>query len=235
MKCMKNAKTIIAVLAIAFVVYNAVLFALCGFAGHGVAFWLSFGFMMVAFLFPTVGCLILGKRGLSLRDWLFGFPLLKHSAVYLAVEFAVSTLFIVLGYFVEVKWGIVFAPQFVILGVYLAFVISCLSAKRTIDELHTKVKDKTTFIRLLKVDADMLVNSSESAEAKKVFGDFAEEVRYSDPMSSESLFEHEKEISLAVAQAGEKLASGDEAAAIALCRKASRLLSERNEKTKALK
>lgn len=235
MKFNKKTKMFLAIITIAFIVYNAVLFAVCGFTGHGAGFWISFGFMTLAFLLPAIGGLVLGSRILSLKDWLFGFPLVKHSTVYLVAEFAVSTLFIILGYFFDIKWGLVFAPQIVFLGVYLVFAISCLLAKQTIDEVHTKVKDKTTFIRLLKVDADMLVKNAVNDEDRKVFVEFAEEVRYSDPMSSEALFELEKEISLAVAQANEMLTKGDGESALELCRKASRLLYERNKKTMALK
>lgn len=224
-----------AILVIAIVVYTVVLFVVCGFEGHGAEFWISFAFVMISFLLLAIGGAVLGSRGLSLKDWLFGLPLVKHSAAYIAFELVISTVFIVLGYHTKVKWGLVFAPQFIALGVYLVFAISCLLAKQTIDDVQTKVSDKTTFIRLLKVDADMLVERAASADAKKVFSDFSEAVEYSDPMSSEALFELEKDISLAVAQAGEKLSAGDEASAIALCKKASLLLSERNKKTRALK
>lgn len=226
---------LMAILVIAIVVYTVVLFVVCGFEGHGAEFWISFAFVMISFLLLAIGGAVLGSRGLSLKDWLFGLPLVKHSAAYIAFELVISTVFIVLGYHTKVKWGLVFAPQFIALGVYLVFAISCLLAKQTIDDVQTKVSDKTTFIRLLKVDADMLVERAASADAKKVFSDFSEAVEYSDPMSSEALFELEKDISLAVAQAGEKLSAGDEASAIALCKKASLLLSERNKKTRALK
>lgn len=235
MKLTKKSKMLMAVLVIAIVVYTVVLFVVCGFEGHGAEFWISFAFVMISFLLLAIGGAVLGSRGLSLKDWLFGLPLVKHSAAYIAFELVISTVFIVLGYHTKVKWGLVFAPQFIALGVYLVFAISCLLAKQTIDDVQTKVSDKTTFIRLLKVDADMLVERAASADAKKVFSDFSEAVEYSDPMSSEALFELEKDISLAVAQAGEKLSAGDETSAIALCKKASLLLSERNKKTRALK
>lgn len=235
MRLTQKTKMVLAIIAICFVVYNTVLFVLCGFTGHGAGFWISFIFMTVAFLLPTIGGMLIGARGLSLRDWLFGFPLVKHSAVYLACEFTVSTLFIVLDYLLQINWGWVLVPQLIILGVYLIFAISCLFVKQTIDEIHTKTKDKTSFIRLLKVDADMLIELSSDPEAKKTFSAFADEVRYSDPMSSEVLFELEKDISLAVTQARNKLSDGDESAALELCHKASLLLAERNKKTQALK
>lgn len=235
MKLTKKSKMLLAIIAICFVIYNAALFVLCGFTGHSAGFWISFIFMIVAFVLPTAGGMLLGIRVRSLRDWLFGFPLVKHSVIYIVCELAVSTLFIVLEYLHQIMWGWAFVSQLVILGVYLIFAISCLLTKQTIDEIHTKVKDKTSFVRLLKVDADMLVAHAVDPEAKKVFKAFADEVRYSDPMSSEALFELEKDISLAVTQARNKLSDGDESAASELCRKASLLLDERNKKTKALK
>ncbi len=235
MKLTKKAKMLLAILIIAIVVYNVVLFAICGFGGHGAEFWISYSFMMLSFLLIAVGGAVLGLRGLSLKDWLFGFPLVKHSTLYIAFELVASTIFVILGYYAKVSWGWVFSLQFAALGVYLIFAISCLFAKQTIDEVRVKVSDKTTFIRLLKVDADMLVERALTEDAKRIFSAFSENVEYSDPMSSEALFELEKDISFTVAQAGEKLSEGDEASAVDLCKKASRLLSERNKKTKALK
>ena len=146
MKLTKKAKMLLAILIIAIVVYNVVLFAICGFGGHGAEFWISYSFMMLSFLLIAVGGAVLGLRGLSLKDWLFGFPLVKHSTLYIAFELVASTIFVILGYYAKVSWGWVFSLQFAALGVYLIFAISCLFAKQTIDEVRVKVSDKTTFI-----------------------------------------------------------------------------------------
>ena len=235
MRFLKSGKRLLVILGIIFIVYNVVLFALCGFNDHGVAFWISWAFMMVAFATLALSVGFIGKRVMILRDWLFGYPLIKHSFIYIIFELVLSTLFIVLDGLMLVKWVIAFSLQFIALGVYLVFAVSCLIAKEAIDNVNTKVKDKKTFIRLLKVDADILVDACNDPDAKKKFSDFAEMVRYSDPMSSEALFELEKEISYCITLANEKIKQNSKDEALELCQKASLLLTERNKKTKALK
>ncbi|MDO4544110.1 MAG: hypothetical protein Q4C01_06105 [Clostridia bacterium] len=224
-------------LIIAFVVYNAVLFAICGFKGHGAAFWLSWVFMLAAFGCIATASVILAKRKMELKDWLFGYPLIRHTTIYVIVEFAISTVFIVLDCLLSspIEWGWVFAAQIIPLGVYLLFAISCIIAKQTIDEMQIKTTDKTAFIRLLQIDAEMLSNACQDPKAKEVFKQFSEDVRFSDPMSSEALFELEKDIQLAVNRARDCQKSGDIESAIKLCKEASTLLTERNMKCKALK
>lgn len=233
MKLTKKGKMLAAILAIAFVVYNIIFFILCGFTGHGATFWLSWAFMMIAFgSMATIGC-ILGRQGLFLRDWLFGYPIIKHSTIYLILEFLLSTVFVVFDK--SVPWGWAFAAQLLIFGVYLVFAISCFMAKETIKEVKTKVSDKTRFIKLLRTDAEMLVEKCDDPALKEQCRKFAESVRYSDPMSDEALFELEKELAYTVSQCDQAIVARDYIQAEQLCSKASLLLTERNRKCKALK
>lgn len=233
MKMTKKAKMLGAILAIVFVVYNVVLFVLGGFTGHGPVFWLSYVFMLLAFAAMTGAGVLLGKRGIFLRDWLFGYPIIKHSTVYIIAEFILSTVFIVLDK--NIPWTWAFAAQLILLGVYLILAISCLLSKETIDDVHTGVKGKTDFIRLLHADAEMICEKCPDPETKREFQKLADAVRYSDPMSNENLFELEKEITFVAAQADQYIVEGKNDDALKLCEKALLLLSERNKKCKALK
>lgn len=233
MKLTKKGKMLAAILAIAFVVYNVIFFILCGFTDHGATFWLSWAFMQVAFgAMICVGC-ILGRQGMFLRDWLFGYPIVKHSTLYLIIEFIVSTVFVVLDD--RMPWGWALAAQLLLFAVYLIFAISCFLAKETITEVKTKVSDKTRFIKLLRADAEMLVEKCDDPALKEQCRKFAESVRYSDPMSNEALFELEKELAYTVSQCDSAIVAKEYEQASQLCAKASMLLMERNRKCKALK
>lgn len=233
MKLTRKTKMTGAILAITFAVYNIVLFVICGFSGHGAVFWLSYVFMLLAFAAMTVAGVLLGKKGIFLRDWLFGYPIIKHSTVYIFAEFIASTVFIALDEYV--KWPWAFAVQLILLGAYLVVAISCLLSKETIEDVETKVKDKTDFIRLLCIDTEMICEKCADAELKNEFQKLADTVRHSDPMSNENLFELEKEIACVVAQADKCTVDGENGEARALCEKALLLLFERNRKCKALK
>ena len=113
--------------------------------------------------------------------------------------------------------------------------VSCFLSKETIGDVHIKVSDKTRFIKLLGVDAQMLVEKCSDTETKRECHKFAEAVRYSDPMSSEALFELEKELALTVSQCDKAIEANDFVTAKDLCAKAILQLTERNKKCKALK
>lgn len=233
MKLTKKGKFLAAILAIAFVAYNCIFFLLCGFTGHTAVFWISWGFMIVAFAAMAIVGLVLGKQGMLLRDWLFGFPIVRHSAIYLILEFVSSTLFVVFEE--KIPWGWVLAIQLLFFAVYLIFAISCFLAKDTIAEVNTKVSDKTRFIKLLRTDAEMLVEKCGDPALAEKCRKFAEAVQYSDPMSDEALFELEKDLAFTVSECDKAIVAQEYGKAEQLCDKASLLLTERNRKCKALK
>lgn len=232
MKMTNKGKMFAGMLALAFVAYNVVLFIAAGFEFHGPAFWVSYAFMMVSFAaLAAAGC-ILGSRGMLLRDWLFGYPLIKHTIVYIACEFIVSTIFIAIDSY---GWKLAFIIQFLLLAIYLVFAISCFLAKTTIEEVKEKVAVKTQFIRLLMVEVEGVENRCADAETKAEIAKLAEEIRYSDPMSDEALSDIEAELSGAVAELKSAVNAGDNDNAKFFCNKASMLLADRNNKCKALK
>ena len=233
MKISKKTKMMTAIGAVIFAVYNIIFWLLCGFTGHRATFWISWGFMMVSFCALAVSYALLGQRRLLLRDWLFGFPIVKHSTIYILAEFLLSTVFVILEK--KISWQLAFSVQILIFAVYLVFAISCFLAKATIDDVHTRVADKTRFIKLLRADVEMLVEKCTDPGLKPKLGALAEAVRYSDPMSDESLFELEKELALTVSNCDQAITDARYEEAAQLCEKASLLLKERNKKCKALK
>lgn len=222
------------VMAIIFVTYNVVLFSICGFEDHGATFWISYLFMLLAFATLLFSGYIMMKRGMKIRDWLFGYPILKHCTIYIISEFCFSVLFMLLDN-MDFPWQITLSVQLILLAVHLVFVISCFMAKETIDEIQTKVKDATTYIRLLQADVEMVAEKATDASVKEAFNKLAEQVRYSDPMSNANLFELEKQISQQVSNADSCLTLNDIEGALQCCNRATLLLVERNKKCKALK
>lgn len=233
MQLTKKRKMITAILAITFIAYQVTLFSLCGFGGHTAVFWTSWVFMLAAFAAMTVSIAILGQRGMFLRDWLFGFPIIKHSTVFLTVELAASIAFMLFEKRVLWRWA--FAVQFLLLCVYGICAISCFLTKETINDVHTKVSDKTRFLKLLRADAEMLVEKCTDSVTKEECQKLAEAIRYSDPMSSETLQELEGDLARTLSECDRAVTAKDFAAAKELCAKAMLLLAERNKVCKALK
>jgi hypothetical protein len=197
------------------------------------SFWTALAFAEVSLLVLLIVLLSLGNTLVILKDWFFGYPLIRHCAIYLGLTMFSSTVFMILHTYVT--WGVVLGVSLLLLTIYLVFALSCLIAKRAIQEIEGNIKEKRLFIDLLKVDAEMLCAACNDAQAKKIFTEYAELVRYSDPMSAEVLFELEKEVQLQTMKAAEALREDRLEDAIKHCKEAQLLLMERNKKCKALK
>ncbi len=233
-KLTSKVKMIALILAIAFVSYNVVLFVICGFAGHGASFWISYVFMLIAFAALTGTGYMLKSRDIQPKDWLLGYPVLKHSTIYITVEFIFSILFMAFDS-IDAPWWIAFAAQMITLAVHAVFIISCFLAQETIVDVQTKVKDATSFIKLLQVDVEMVAEKATVPAVKEAFLKLAEQVGFSDPMSNDNLFELEKQITLQVSNADSCMTLNDIEGALQCCNRATLLLIERNKKCKVLK
>lgn len=231
-----NSKTkmIAMIYAICFVVYNVVVFVIAGFEDHGASFWISYAFMIVAFAMLALTLFTLKNRSVQPKDWIFGFPILKHSAIYIVAEFIISVLFMLLD-LADCPWWVALVVQIIVLAIHAVLVISCFMVQDTVMQVQTKVKTATFFIKMLQVDVEMLSEKATDSTVKTAFAKLAEQVRYSDPMSSEALYAIENQIKLTVDNADRCIAANDVNGALQLCDKATLLLLERNKRCRALK
>lgn len=231
MKISKKAAMFAGILALIFLAYNLTLFVFTGF-DHYASFWISYVFMLISFVVLACVGTLLGQRGLMLRDWLFGFPIIKHSVVYLVVEFAVSRIFMAID---SDSWKLAFVLQFLIMAVYLVFAISCFLAKETITEIEERVAVKTQTIRLLYADMQTAAQGCADAELKPTLEKLAEELRYSDPMSNEALADLERRLANVIGEVKALVLSGQYELAKQNCVTVANLINERNLKCKVLK
>ena len=216
--------------AIVFILYHCVLFLLAGFTGHTSTFWLSYACILLSFLAILVSTLLMGNQTLRLRDWLFSWPLIKHSILFLVTEVVVSSIFMVLED--QVHFAIALAVQLIVVGVYAVFAVSCLSAQEAVTEIHEKIRSSTTFMLSLRLKADQLAGRAPQLQALQ---QLAEELRYSDPVSNPALAAMERELGLCIAQIEEMLNARCAAQAQPLCQQALLLLQQRNDYCKSMK
>ena len=230
------------VLAMFFFAYNVSLFVVYGFlrynylAYSGIAFWASYAFVVIAFATAGITFLVTLLMKAELKDAFLRLPIFIHSITFLALELVVSSVFMAIVNFLGWDlWYLAIPAQLILLVVHIAIVISCFFVKGHIKKVDEKVKDKTNFIKLLKVDVDVIAETAVDAEVRDAYLKLSEQVRYSDPMSHESLFELEKQILECLDFGKRCVEQGKNDAALENCQIASRMLFERNEKTRALK
>lgn len=233
MKTKKQSPLVIAIGAILVAVYNIVLFIIAGFEDHTSVFWISYVAMMLAAATAAVSFWNFSKSQVVLKDLFLGFPILRHTFIYIIAEFVLSSLFMILE--TVVSWELALIVQLILLALHVVIILSCFATKGTVENVSAKVKEKTTAIRMLHADAAMLAEICPDPEAKKEFEELSEMIRYSDPMSSQLLATLEEDIAREIRDAKMNLSCEDIPAALNSCKRAKFLVKERNLKCKALK
>ena len=123
----------------------------------------------------------------------------------------------------------------VVLGINIAALVKNAAAIDIVEEVDHKVQGKTLFIRSLTADAELLLTLARSEEAKVQCHKVYEAIRYSDPMSDDSLAALENDISLRFAHLREAVETDDPAQIQQLADEMLLLLKDRNQKMRLLK
>ena len=194
-------------------------------------FWLSFGYTLAAFAVAGAAFDIAFFRHPGAKSRFYGFPIAKIGAVYWLVQLIAGLAAMALG-----SWIPVWLAVLVYTALLGAAAIGLIAADAVADEIHTqdaKLRQNVTVMRTLQSQVSQLdCTDPEAAAAVKKF---AEELRYSDPVSSPALEEAERDLSAAVANMQSAVMDNDSAAVKQLCRKATALLTERNRLCKLYK
>lgn len=186
------------------------------------AFWISYGFTLAAFAVVLASVYIAFLRKGDAKSRFYGFPIARIGIIYGAAQLVVGFLFMALGTYIA--WWVAVLVYSVGLG---AALIGLVGAEAVVDEIHVqdeKLKKDVTVMRTLQSKVNQMAVNCDAQELKQ----FAEELRYSDPVSSEALFEAEQDLSAVVDELQQAVIDGDSAAVGQLCRRASAMLAERN-------
>lgn len=185
-------------------------------------FWFSFVFTLIAFCVTGYALYTAFLKKPDARSRFYGFPIARIGVLYGGVQLAVGLLFMALG-----KWIPAWLAVLVYAAMLGAAVIGLVSADAVVETIHTqdqKLKKDVTFMRSLQSKANQMAAQCSLPEVQQ----FCENVRYSDPVSSEALAEIERDLSAAVDDLQAAIVDGDKGVISQLARKADTLLSERN-------
>lgn len=189
---------------------------------HTATFWVSFIFTLISFAVVAASIYIAFIRNPDAKSRFYGFPIAKIGVIYGAVQLLAGIVFMALAAIV---------PAWVAVLVYaIAFgaaVIGLISAETVVEEIHlqdAKLKKDVTLMRSLQSKISQIAAQSEDAAIKSL----ADEFRYSDPVSSNTIADAEADLAAAVDELQAAYIDGDSEVVAKLCRKASALLAERN-------
>lgn len=187
---------------------------------------ISYAFTLLAFAVAAAAVYVAFVKRPNAKSRFYGFPIARIGVLYLIIQVAVSFLFLAVG-----KW----VPWWVSVLVYAALlgaaVIGLISADAVVEEIHNqdgKLQKNVALMRALQSKLNQMAPQCDDPDAASAVKKFAEELRYSDPVSSDALAEIERDLSAAVDELQSAVIDGDSAAVKQLCRKASSVLAERN-------
>lgn len=214
----------IVALVVVLALYNLVVF-LVPFAKTA-TFWWSYGFTWVCFGVVAAAIYIAFIKNPDARSRFYGFPIAKIGVAYGVFQLIAGLVFMAVG-----QW----VPAWVAVLVYAialgAAALGLISAEAVVDEIRqqdTQLKKDVSAMRAIQSKMGRLASQCQDPEAAVAVEALAEEIRYSDPVSNDSLTDAEADLGAAVDELVDAVVDGDSEAIKQLCRKATVLLNERN-------
>lgn len=219
----------LAIWGIFFAVYNLLIFLFL--KPQTPVFWVSYGFMVLAFGLQILG-MWLSFKELSVEAVFFGIPLAKFTLFYFFAEFFMSFVFML---FQRITWKIPLFLQIILLGIYAVVAIVSVATRDASVAAKDNVQEKAKAMRMDTIDVEMLRDEATDPELKNQLRRLAEAVRYSDPMTNDAVADVDARIKQESMALRTYCEDGDVAAAKDSCTKLQRLYVERNKKLLASK
>lgn len=218
-----------------FVVFNLVVFIIQ--IPLTPTFWIAYVFTSISFFLM----IWISYKVISSQQPLKG-KFLNLSLIQIAYSYFVTQLVIGIVLFALTGFGydqqIILVPivGFVVSAVLLGFTISKLSFTKLgineVERVESKVKEKVNFIKEKQLIIDQLVSEVNDKDLKKALTSLSEVIRFSDPMSNESVTVLENEITYKINNLSLNIKKFSSEIAMEECKTIKLLLEQRNKQIK---
>ena len=221
----KNKIRVITFAAIALVVFNVIAFVIP--IPKSAVFWVAYIFGMLAIaaqlLFMNVA--FSGKE--DIRSKFYGFPIARIGVIYGICQLLLSFAAMALGAFIPVWVPVV---VFVIIAAAAGVgLISTDMVREEIEKQDEKLVKDVSRMRSLQSKMNVLISQTDAGgELKTALDKLADEIKYSDPVSSSATEQIEDELNFNIEELQKAIVDGDNTSALTICKKTSGILAERN-------
>ena len=230
----KNFKFYTVIWAALVALYNVIVFLVRPIlplvsVAYNAGFWIAWGITIAAFICNLI-CAYAALHGDNLEKTFYRIPLVSMSYTCLISMLVIS------GALMLIPNCPAWIAAVVCVAVFLLQVISLVKsewAAETVEATEQKVKERTSFIRSITTEAQKLMISAQTDEAKASCRKVFEALRYSDPMSNEELEEVETEIKQKFEMLSEKVGAGEDVTSFT--DELMELIGDRNRKCKSTK
>ena len=195
------------------------------------SFWIGYISIIVALIGQFVCSAIVFKHD-EYKKAFYNITLLQSSFIGLVASFVIGIICMAIPGFPAWITTILCAT---VLALYSLAVIRVQFAVDAVTSIDDAIREKTYFIKNICIDAETLEASAKSDSVKADCKKVSEALRYSDPMSSDSLLSIEGEISLKFATFSEAVKIDDTEKVSELAKEVLILIGDRNRRCKLLK
>ncbi len=224
----KTFKSYVGIWAISLALFNVISFVVPKEFKEN--FWVGYIFITLAFL-GQLFCANIAFKAENSQKFFYNFPIVSISFTGTLIMLAVGGLAMAISS-VPVWVGVVFCV--IVLAFTAIAVINASVVSETVGLTDEKIRTQTSFIKMLTTDAEILMLKAGSEETKAIAKKVFEAVRYSDPVSSETLNVLEAKITLCFSDLQTAIKENRSDIAT-IADELIELLIERNKKCKLLK
>lgn len=221
--------------AVLLVLFNLICFVtpaeVDGFNKFGGSFWAGYSVIMLAFL-GQLACAYMAFKAENRKRFFYNLPLITVSYTGLILTLVLGGLCMAIPDVPNWLGALVGA---VVLAFTAVAVVKASAAADIVESVDKKVAEKTAFLRMATADAEVILASAKSEEAKAECRKVYEALRYSDPMSNEALSVTEAKITVKLDELKAAIAADDAEKTKTAAEELMLLIKERNAKCKALK
>lgn len=219
----------IMIYVIIFAVFNLLVFTI--FNNRTPVFWISYGFMCLAFI-VQIGSMFLALKSADVESVFMGIPLASLSFYYFFAAIFVGAVFMVFQ-IASIKLAVVI--QVLILAAYVVVALLALMSRDVVQDTNDTLKEKVAAIKTLNIDVDVLIPQVSDPALKKALKKVSETVKYSDPISNDAVADIEDQIMQSMNALRVYIENDNNEEAITTCKDIEVLFLQRNSLLKATK
>ena len=171
--------------------YNVVAFAF-GFE-RNMIYWVSYGFSTLAILLQTYITYLAFNSAETPKSKFYGFPILNVGLWYLIIQIIAGMGLMSMSS--KISFGIALTSQVIIFVVAIMGIITSHSVREIITVQDNQLKEETETMKTLYNEAVKLTFKVTGTEFESDVQKIADEIKYSDPVSSMCTIALEKEMS----------------------------------------
>jgi len=199
------------------------------------ASWIAFGFTLLSF-FAGFGIFALAfKNAETAVSKVYGFPILRVGLIYIIAQLILGVIICFIAAFADLEYWVPLLLSVILLGLAGIGVISTNATRNEIENLEAETERVTRPTKIFNLNIQAIIDMCTSEPLKKELLKLAEEIKYSDPVSSDATLNIENALLGEINALRNLVQQNAVEAALYQITRVTNLLNERNRVCKAFK